>query len=161
MKKLFILMALLFCVSATAQYKLVKKRTFVRIFNEEGKKINKGLAYAFSDSLIVLKRGKDVLKIPFNEIHLIKTKRSTGHDFLVPSVMLSSIFALAGVASADPDAWIFGYSKAEGAAYGVIFGTFVGSVVGGIASLVKNSKSYEINGEIEKFHAFRQLTINN
>jgi hypothetical protein len=135
-----------------------QKSIFVRVFDLSGKKINKGHVFTVTDTSLQLK-GKSVpVNIPVRSIGFIKTKHSAGNNVLIGSIVGVSSLAILGVASAEPDAEIAGYTALEGAGAGAIVGLPVGAVIGGLTSLFKNSKSYLINGDVTKWKAF-QLTV--
>jgi len=129
---------------------------FVRVYNLEGKKINKGNVLVVTDTTLVIKGKRGYENIPVNSIGLIKTKHSEGHNVLMGAVVGGSTIAILGVATADPDAWIFGYSAGEGAAVGGVLGGTAGAAIGGITILFKNSKSFIINGDLSKWKAFQE-----
>jgi len=68
-----------------------------------------------------------------------------------------------GAATADPDAWILGWTVGEGLAIGGLFGSAPGAVIGGITALFKKSRVSIINGDINKWIGFKNyiLEINN
>lgn len=66
--------------------------------------------------------------------------------------------AILGAASADPDAWILGYTAAEGATAGALLGGTTGAAIGGITILFKNSKTFIIDGEESNWKTFQQMT---
>ena len=156
-KSVMLILALLFSINVIAQNEVKKNYMFVRVYNLEGKKINKGIVFTVTDTTLQLKRNGRYENILFNSIGLIKTKHSEGHNVLMGSVIGASSMALLGAASADPDAWIFGYSAVEGAAAGGVLGGISGAVIGGITILFKNSKSYLINGDLSKWKAFQEM----
>src|SRR5688500_12819640 len=130
MKTLFFLLLITAATISQGQ-----KRTFLRIFNEEGKKTQKGFLRALSDSgLTVLTEEKKVINVPLAEIHTIKLNRSFGHTVMITSLIAAGACGILGAASADPEAWIFGYSAAEGALLGITAGAAGGIALGSIVS---------------------------
>ena len=79
---------------------------------------------------------------------------------LIGASVGAGAMAILGAATADPDAALFAYNAGEGAAIGTLFGGTVGGMVGGVTTLFKKSKSYEINGNQEKWKAFSEIIIN-
>ena len=156
-KSVMLILALLFSINVIAQKEVKKNDMFVRVYNLEGKKINKGIVFTVTDTTLQLKRNGRHENILFSSIGLIKTKHSEGHNVLMGSVIGASSMALLGAASADPDAMIFGYSAGEGAAAGGVLGGISGAAIGGITILFKNSKSYLINGDLSKWKAFQEM----
>ncbi len=134
-----------------------KKKTFLRVYNLEGKKIAKGNFTFANDSILILKKVDDSYSVRREDIGHIRTKHSAGNNVLTGAVAGSSVFAVLGAASADPDAWIFSYTKAEGAAMGGIVGGFGGAAIGGVTALFKKQKTFIINGELERWNTFIKL----
>ena len=132
------------------------KKLFVRVYNLEGKKIGKGHIVSLTDSLIQLKRGVKSVQFNFKDIGIIKTKRSAGHNILIGAAIGATTFAVLGAASADPDAWIFGYTAAEGAAAGALGGALGGAALGGASVALKKSLTYPIDGNIDKWKIFKE-----
>ena len=75
---------------------------------------------------------------------MIKLRRSFGHTVLITSLIAGGTLAIAGAASADPDAWIFGYTVAEGLVAGFATGVATGAVVGSIISGTRNRPVFKI-----------------
>lgn len=133
-----------------------KKKLFVRVYDLEGKKIGKGHVNILNDTLLELKKNSKLIQFNVNDIGTIKTKRSAGHNILIGTAIGATTFAILGAASADPDAWIFGYTAAEGAAVGALGGGLGGAAVGGASVAFKNSVTYPINGNIDKWRIFME-----
>ena len=146
---------LFFCVNVSAQNDLESINVFVRVYNLEGKKINKGKILSISETSLQL--NNDGL-IPLSTIGFIKTNRSAGHNVLVGALIGAVPFSVNGAVTADPDAFL-GNTVAEGAAGGALIGGIVGSAIGGISILTKINKTYIINGEKVKWKAFKELII--
>ena len=155
-KSVMLILALLFSINVIAQKEVKKDYMFVRVYNLEGKKINKGIVFTVTDTTLQLKRNGRHENILFSNIGLIKTKHSEGHNVLMGSVIGASSMALIGAASADPDAFL-GWTAGEGAAAGGVIGGISGAAIGGITILFKNSKSYLINGDLSKWKAFQDM----
>lgn len=150
MKKLLSLCILMMvCFEMTAQNKL-----FVRVFDLDGKKTHKGYILAVNDTLLRLKKDTSHVDIPVKKIGVIKTKRSVGNNVLIGSITGAVVMGGIVAASADPDAWIFDYTPAEGAVIGAFIGAPAGAAVGIISTALKNSKTFTINGDVEKWKAF-------
>ena len=99
--------------SVYAQKEANTHNVFLRVYNLEGKKISKGSVIFINDTLLALKNSSDKTAISMKDIGYIKTKRSAGHNILIGSAIGTATGAILGAASADPDAWIFGYTAAE------------------------------------------------
>jgi len=149
MKKLSLLsIVMMVCCTMSAQNKL-----FVRVFDLEGKKINKGFILAVNDTILRLEKNKVFVDIPVKTIGVIRTKRSVGNNILIGTLVGSGLFATVGVATANPDEFL-GYTPAEGAAIGIILGAPAGAIVGTLSIVFKNPKTFTIEGDVEKWKAF-------
>jgi len=146
---------LLFSLSIVAQKKETKiSNLFVRVYNMVGKKINKGHIIFINDSLLAIRQSKKLVKIHLRDIGFIKTKRSAGNNILVGSGIGALTLGTLGATTADPDAWIFGYTAGEGFAAGIVGGGIGGAVIGGITVLFKKSNTYTIDGDLNKLKSF-------
>jgi hypothetical protein len=155
MKKILISIVVLVSMTIGAQEKTSNDRVFIRVFNLEGNKIGAGFIITMSDNELQIKKGKTLKTIPVNSIGSIKTKRSAGNNVLIGAGFGLVIGASAGIASAEPDAFILNYTQGEGA---LIFGTMggaIGAALGGLSSLFKKSTHFPINGSIEKWQEFK------
>ncbi|MBT8265499.1 MAG: hypothetical protein KJO41_07060 [Bacteroidia bacterium] len=159
MKNLIFLITLIFSINICAQNEFENIDIFVRVYNLQGKKIGKGKILSISETGIQLNRKGVALTIPLDNIGSIKTKRSAGNNVLVGTATGGSIMTILGVATADPDAGIYGYTAGEGALAGFILGGTAGAAVGGITILFKNSKSYEINGDKARLKTFTEMIL--
>ena len=159
MKNLIILITLILSLNVCAQNEFENTNMFVRVYDLEGKKIGKGKILSISETSLQLYRKGESVIVKVNGIGSIKTKHSAGNNVLVGAATGATTMAILGAATADPDAWIFGYTAGEGAVTGAFLGGTVGAAIGGITILFKNSKSYEINGDIEKWKAFKEMII--
>jgi len=149
------LLTFLFVIAICHQV-YAQKTIFVRVYNLNGKKINTGRVLAITDSSLQIKgESKDTFNVSINSIGTIKTKRSTGHNVLMGSLLGAGAFAIAGVATADPNDEIVSWSAGEGVLAGIVVGAPIGAAVGGITAAFKKIKTFEINGSIEKWKAFQ------
>ncbi|MBT8259954.1 MAG: hypothetical protein KJN82_01465 [Bacteroidia bacterium] len=149
-KKIVFLFFLILSLVSYSQKDTKNTKEFIRVYNLKGKKISKGYVQFTNDSILGLKKGGKLEHIKIRDIGRIKTKRSAGHNVFLSATVGGGTLGLFGAATADPDAWILGYTAAEGFAGGVIIGGATGAVCGGITGLLKNSKTYEINGDSAK-----------
>ena len=149
-KGILLLFLLLFSLSSYAQDNTQNVEEFVRVYNLEGKKIGKGKISFINDTIIRINKAGRNESIEIKDIGLIKTKRSAGHNVLIGSSIGGTLLAIMGGASADPDAWVLGYSTEEGVLGGALIGGVGGAAVGGITALFKDSNTYIINGDLEK-----------
>jgi hypothetical protein len=93
----WILLLLLFFPLAYAN---AQDPVFLRVYNAQGKKIDKGYLSYLSDSSITLTRKRTIVtETPVSQIHLIKSKRTTGHRILVTTAVVAG-FAVVVVALA-------------------------------------------------------------
>jgi len=156
--KLSIVMLILVTFSSIniyGQNQIREKKMFVRVFDFDGKKIGKGYISVVTDSTLELSRSNEYLSLPLRNINYIKTKRSIGSNALIGSIAGSTTLGVLGAASADPDAWILGYTTAEGTLAGGLIGAIGGGAIGGITSIFKNSKNIVIEGDNEKWKIFK------
>ncbi|NEW78161.1 MAG: hypothetical protein GZ086_01800 [Gelidibacter sp.] len=159
MKNLIFAITLILSINIYSQNRFEKTKAFVRVYDLQGKKIGKGKILSISDTSLQLNRKVASAEIPVNSIGSIKTKRSAGHNVLKGAVIGASTMAILGAATANPDDWFLAYSAGEGVAVGAVFGGAGGAAIGGITILFKNSKSYEINGDLKKWKAFNEIII--
>lgn len=155
MKSLLISVSLFIVTAAQSQTK-----TFVRIFDEAGKKIYKGYLIQTLDSSLVLLKSKDypllktlenhltlskndtkTYEIPITKIASIKLRRSFGHTVLMTSLIAAGSFAILGAVSTlattdDPTGIVL-----DSPALGFIFiaasgasGALTGSIIAGTRS---------------------------
>ena len=156
-KTIMLLMVLTLYSNVYSQNGNISEGTFVRVYNLEGKKIGKGKVFTVSDTLLTLRKNSKYINLRPIDIGFIKSKHSAGHNVLMGSIVGGGTMAILGAASADPDAWIFGYSVAEGATAGALFGGVAGGAIGGATSLFKNSETFIINGEESNWKSFIQM----
>jgi len=158
MKNLIFAITLILGINVCAQNGFENNNVFVRVYDLQGKKMDKGRILSISETSLHLNRKGESVEILVINIGSIKTKRSEGHNVLIGAATGATTFAVFGAATAEPDTFL-GYTAAEGAVGGALIGGVAGAVIGGITSLFKNSKSYEINGDKEKWEAFKQMII--
>jgi len=147
------LVTLLFLISICYQV-CAQKAIFVRVYNLNDKKINKGHVLATTDtSLQLITNGRNTVNLSINSIGKIKTKRSAGNNFLVGSLVVASAAAIVGAATynLEEDDLPGGIA----ALVGLVWGLPVGAAIGGISVPFKKSKTFVINGNIEKLKAFQ------
>ena len=126
-----------------------QKRTYVRVYDEVGKKIFRGFILRVSDSsLTILDGSKKSVEVPASMITSLRLKRSFGHTVLISSLIAGATLAVMGAASADPDAWIFAYSAAEGALMGLVVGGISGAAMGSIISGTQKRPVFKIERDL-------------
>lgn len=128
-----------------------QKKTFVRVFDEKGKKIQKGFLVATTDSSLTLQLGEKFSEIPINRVSVLKLTRSIGNKILLSSLILGASFAILGAATANPDAWIFAYSTGEGAASGLLLGGGLGVLTGAFLHAVQKKPVFQVNRQVEQW----------
>lgn len=138
------------CFNAYSQNKL-----FVRIYNINSEKTNKGFVLKENDTILHIKKDTTVIAIPVRKIGIIKTRMSGGHNILIGTVIGVTATGILGAASAEPDAEIIEYNAAEGFAAGAIIGAPIGALTGALTAGFKNSKTFIIQGDVEKWKAFQ------
>ncbi|MDH3381951.1 MAG: hypothetical protein OEL54_04555, partial [Flavobacteriaceae bacterium] len=157
--KLWMLITFFLCIHLNAQEVTSKSKLFVRVYDLSGNKIHKGKILQNTDNTLVLKSSKGSIEIEIKNVGYIKTKRSPGNNVLVGSIVGATFFGVLGAATAEPDAWILGYSAGEGAATGVLLGGITGAGIGGLSILFKKSKSYIINGDVKRWGEVKDLML--
>ena len=160
MKNLILLITLILSMNVCAQNRLENTNIFLRVYNLEGKKLNKGKIISISETALQLSRNGESTEIPVSSIGAIKTKRSGGNNVLIGAASGATAMAILGAVTAEPDGFL-GYSAGEGAAGGALLGGTAGTLIGGLTVLFKNSKSYDINGDEAKWKAFLEIILIN
>ncbi|HEX5654253.1 MAG TPA: hypothetical protein VFX58_14325 [Chitinophagaceae bacterium] len=139
----------------TATAPAQKKASFIRVFDESGKTIQRGFLQKTTDSSLVMTVHKKTVEIPVTQISILKLRRSFGHTVLVTSLIAAGSLAILGAATADPDAWIFGYTVAEGIASGLISGVLIGGAAGSIIAGTRNRPVIKLDRKIENWPVAR------
>ncbi|MEJ2114390.1 MAG: hypothetical protein P8X62_12160, partial [Flavobacteriaceae bacterium] len=128
-----------YVINISAQDDKSSKSVFVRVYELNGKKTEKGHISFINDTLLVLNKKNKVAKLSVSKIGKIKTKRSTGHNVLVGSAIGGTTLAAVGALTANEETktktidggWLFGqyqyevttgHSSGEGAIYGGLAG---------------------------------------
>lgn len=148
-------MAFLISVMAFGQADLYRD-TFIRVYDLEGKKINKGTISSISENGLILNLRGETTEIPVSTIGIIKTKRSGGHNVATGAAIGAGALALAGVLDGDNEPGIFSLTAGEKGLLGLIAGGIVGSAVGGITIIFKKPETYRIDGLEINFSNFRE-----
>ncbi len=143
----------------SAQNQSKNAHVFVRVYNMQGKKVAKGNLSAISENGLQLSRKDAISEFPLSSLGRIKTYRSAGNSIVFGAATGAVVFAVAGAASADPDVPFFGYTAGDGAAGGAVLGTLLGAGFGAAALAFDRSETFEINGDPEKWNAFRDWTL--
>lgn len=159
MKYLIIAIILVLSINVVAQNKIVNTNIFIRVYDLQGKKINKGKIKLISKKSIELFFKGKTIKIPLSKIGKIKTKRSGGYNVAKGALIGGSSLALIGLVSGDNDSGAVSFLATDKAALGLISGGFFGAAVGGITAIFKKSKLYIIDGNEMKLKNFKQEII--
>ena len=146
--------AMLLNISLFAQYGGEKNTMFVRVYNLEGRKIDKGRVLAATDTTLQLEGKNGLVDIDIRTIGLIKTKRSEGNNVLIGSLVGLTTLAILGAAQGGSDEW---FSSTDLAVGGGVVGAVIGAGTGAITIPFKNSKSYIINGDTLKWKKFQEM----
>ncbi|MCH4551421.1 hypothetical protein [Aestuariibaculum lutulentum] len=155
MKYLILILAFSLVYSLGAQEDELKSKTFLRVYNLNGKKIAKGKLLSTDKFNLKLKRNKNHITIALDSIGSIKTKRSAGHNILIgSSIGAGAAMILIGTSGTSAD----NYDTLTG--IGFLLLTLGGTGIGGITAIGKNSRTFQINGDPIKWEAFRSLIIN-
>ncbi len=153
MKQVFVFTLLfLFSFSMVAQ-----KETFARLYDLEGKKFASGFLVHLSDSSLTVNRKGLNQEIPMSRIGHITLRRSVGHAILLGSLITGATFAIIGGVTADPDAWIFGYSAGEGIVTGLAGGAVTGALIGAIVGGTRKRPIFHVDGNSEKWKQVKEL----
>ena len=155
MKALIFIITLTLCFNIYAQEGIEKSNVFVRVYDLQGKKINKGRIISDTDTVLYIKQRIGTVTIPIDQIGFIKTKHSSGNNILFGATIGVLHLAIIGITTADPDAWL-GWTAVEGATMGAVGGGILGAAIGAITILFKNSETYIINGDVLKWRTFKQ-----
>lgn len=165
LKAMLLIMMLMFSATYHGQTETKNKRSFVRVYNLEGKKINKGIVLAVNDTLLLLQKGKRSVKIAVSDIGFIKTKRSAGHNVLMGAAIGSTAVSIISVASINPDdGFIIDTTPnnfGDAIAVGIVGGGILGSTIGAITIPFKNTKTYIINGDAQQWKVFQEVMNKN
>ena len=155
MKYLILILTFSLYYSLGAQEKEFKSKTFLRVYNLNGKKIAKGKLLSTDKFNLKLKRNKNLITITLDSIGSIKTKRSVGNNILIgSSIGAGAAIILISGSGTSPN----NYDTLTG--IGFLMLTVGGAGIGGITSIDKNSRTFQINGDTIKWEAFRSLLVN-
>lgn len=155
MKYAIVIIAIFLSYNLSAQNE-VYNNIFVRIYNLEGKKINKGKLKSVSTTSMELYLKGETVTVPLNKIGKIKTKRSAGNNIGKGALIGGGSFALLGLLSGDDDKGFLSFSATDKALFGLISGGTLGAIVGGITALFKKSELYIIDGNEMKLENFKE-----
>ncbi|MGB5419117.1 hypothetical protein [Algibacter sp.] len=155
MKYIIISIALILSINVFTQNE-VYTNTFVRIYNLNGKKINKGKVKSISETSIELYLKGESIKIPLSQIGKIKTKRSVGNNVGKGALIGGGSLAVLGLLSGDDNDGLISFSATDKAIIGLIGGGIMGTIVGGITAIFKKPTLYIIEGNEIKWKDFKE-----
>ena len=150
MKYLLLSITFLLCLNITAQELPKKSKVFVRVYNNEGKKIAKGKILNITDDALILKKGGSSITVPTADIMYLKTKRTNNHNVLIGGLAGVSYGLYGSAQSSGED-----YSTLSFVLLTPIFAA-IGSGIGYITTLFKNSQHYSIQGDPVKWQGFKE-----
>lgn len=160
MKYLILILTFTLCYSLHAQEKVLKSadrieiNSFLRVYNLKGKKIAKGKLISTDKSSLTLKRNKNLTTISLDNIGSIKTKRSGGHNLLLGASIGTGV-AIILIIDSGTEPRNYDALTAIGTSIFTVLGTGIGA-----ATINKNRRTYQINGDTIKWEAFRSHIIN-
>ncbi|WP_146035209.1 hypothetical protein [Formosa algae] len=142
MKNLIFILTLILSLNVCAQNTSFEDtNVFVRVYDAQGKKINKGHIVSISDtSLQLVKRG-ETIDVPVNDIGSIKTKYSGWTNVVTGAVLGAGVGFIAG----DPEV--------------IAIGTVAGAAAGWITTLFKKTETFDIDGDAAKLEALESLLV--
>lgn len=159
MKYLLIVIFLLLSINVTAQNVVVDANVFIRIYNLEGGKINKGKIKSISKTSIELYSRKKEISVPLSNIGKIKTKRSGGNNVAIGALIGGGSLAIIGLLSGDDDPDFISFSATDKALAGLIVGGLFGAGIGGVTTIFKKSELYIIDGNEIKLKDFKDKVL--
>lgn len=158
MKYVLFAIVLILSLNVSAQNE-VFSNTFIRVYDLDGKKTDKGKIKAVSENSIELYLNGETKIVPLNKIGKIKTKRSGGNNVAKGAIIGGGSFAFIGLLSGDDDEGFFSFSATDKAALGLIGGGLLGAIVGGITTIFKKSKRYIVDGNEIELKNFKEEMI--
>lgn len=155
---MMLVLALVLSAQSYAQKEILKSSIFVRVYNLDGKKINKGHVAFVGDTILGLNKNGNYVEIKVREIGTIKTKKSAGHNLLIGTAAGAATGAIFGaiVAEESRDLFYLYDYESEAITSFMIIGTVAGAAGSGISIAIKNSETYVINGDLEKWQVFKR-----
>lgn len=153
MKLFIILLFSLLSFTILAQETQKKENQFVRIYNKQGVKIQKGNIINISDSTISVKRSNGTYTVNYSEIGWIKTKRSFGHRIGAITGVTTICFAFSGASIFNDGSFL---SPGESALLLGAVGLIYGSVAGVITELFTKIEKFSIQGDLNAWKRFKE-----
>jgi hypothetical protein len=159
MKYLIIAIILILSINVSAQNEVVDANIFIRIYNLQGKKIEKGKIKSISNTSIELYSKGKTIEVPLSKIGIIKTKRSAGNNVAKGALIGGVSLAVLGYSDGDDNSGLALFSATDKAAFGLVGGGILGAAIGGVTSIFKKSKLYIIDGNEMKLKDFKEAML--
>ncbi|QDO92655.1 hypothetical protein FNB79_01210 [Formosa sediminum] len=140
MKQLIFILTFILTLNVCAQNTTFEDaNVFVRVYDLQGKKIDKGDIVSISDHTLKLVKRGETIDIPVNDIGVIKTKYSGWTNVITGAAIGAGVGFIAG----DPEV--------------IAIGTAAGALAGWGSTLFKKSKTYAVNGDSTKLQVLGSL----
>ncbi|MDW5290978.1 hypothetical protein [Formosa sp. PL04] len=141
MKNLIFVLTLIISINVCAQNKFEDSNIFVRVYDLQGNKINKGDIFSISETALQLTRRGKTIDIPVGNIGSVKTKYSGGVNILIGTGLGAGIGAFTGDAA------------------GVAIGAAAGAAIGAGSILFKKSEHFDVEGDYQKLNKLEELLV--
>jgi hypothetical protein len=142
-----------------AQNDSLNTKIFIRVYDSQGKKIDKGKIIDITETLLEINGKRGYTSFPVESIGIIKTKRAVGNNMIVGTTIGAFTGIVIGYASGSKDPGWFEYSKSDGALAGAIAGAGIGATIGAITIITKRTQTFNIYGDKEKLNFFKETMI--
>lgn len=157
MKYTFSLLIIFIAFQAISQESHIAKAPFLRIYDSQENKIQKGRIISVTEDFEELKilNGSDTVNLQTHDISFIRTKRSSGHLILIGGATgFAAGYTIGAITYApSPDAWLdFGYGF--NTMVPALFFGLGGVAAGSIATGFKEPRMYVIDGRSERLKEF-------
>jgi hypothetical protein len=155
MKTIIGLLLFFLVQSADAQ-----KPAFFRIYDANGKKVNKGNIYGLSDTSLTLTRRNLFVETPISQIHVIKSKRTTGHRVMMTAltvvgvgvILVGTVYSLSH--RGQRNCFI---NSRPGKTRKIADKPTNEKVISPLKKIPKPQKKYKVNADVEKWQEQRKL----
>ena len=134
-----------------------QRGAYIRVFDLNGKKFEKGHLVGLSDSSITLVKSGKEIRIPIDKVGLLKTKKAFGNAVLTGSIVGGGVGAVLGVIADGEDGLFDLGSTGEWAAAGAFSGAMYGALVGTVIGAVIKRTVIEIDGNAARWQEQKHL----